>query len=116
MFRASRSEVFLDQDRTGWVDQLLSPESLQATGWFDPDRVAHERRAQVHRPRVTPKRIIMDLSLTSVVATQLWHHIFLGGGLCDLPVWTPTPMREQEVTTLDLGVGLAPAPHAAPAR
>ena len=38
-------------------------------------------------PRITPKRIIMDLSLTCVIATQLWHHIFLGGGLCELPTW-----------------------------
>jgi asparagine synthase (glutamine-hydrolysing) len=58
----------------------------------------------------------MDLTLTSVVATQLWHHIFLGGGLCDLPVWTPTPMRKQKVPGLDLGVALAPASHAIPAQ
>ena len=36
MFRASRSEAFFDPDRPQWVDQLLSPESLRATGWFDP--------------------------------------------------------------------------------
>ncbi|KAJ3061458.1 hypothetical protein HK102_009110, partial [Quaeritorhiza haematococci] len=35
-------------------------------------------------------RIIMDLSLTCVAATQLWHHTYLGGGLCDLPTWTPS--------------------------
>ena len=29
----------------------------------------------------------MDLSLTCVIATQLWHHIYLGGGLCELPTW-----------------------------
>ena len=29
MFRASRSEAFLDRDRPAWVDQLLSPESLR---------------------------------------------------------------------------------------
>ena len=45
-------------------------------------------------PRITPKRIIMDLSLTCVIATQLWHHTYLGGGLCELPVWEPTPIRE----------------------
>ncbi len=116
MFRASRSEALLDRDRPHWVDQLLSPESLRSTGWFDPEGVARERAAQVRLPRITPKRIIMDLTLTSVVATQLWHHTFLGGGLCDLPVWTPSRMREQEVASLDLGVAVAPAPQAAPAR
>jgi asparagine synthase (glutamine-hydrolysing) len=89
MFRASRSEAFLAPNRPCWVDQLLSPESLRATGWFDPLAVGRERAAQVRLPRITPKRIIMDLSLTCVVATQLWHHIYLGGGLCELPVWTP---------------------------
>ncbi len=29
------------------------------------------------------------MGLTSVVATQLWHHIYCGGGLCDLPTWSP---------------------------
>ena len=78
MFRASRADAFLDADRPAWVDQLLSPESLRATGWFDPVAVARERAAQVRFPRFTPKRIIMDLSLTCVVATQLWHHILPG--------------------------------------
>ncbi len=44
MFQASRSEAFLDRDRPAWVDQLLSPESLKATGWFDPEAVARQRR------------------------------------------------------------------------
>jgi hypothetical protein len=26
-----------------------------------------------------------------VVATQLWHHLYLGGGLCDLPDLWHTP-------------------------
>jgi asparagine synthase (glutamine-hydrolysing) len=116
MFRASRSEAFLAPDRPHWVDQLLSPESLRATGWFDPAGVARERAALVRFPRITPKQIIMDLSLTSVAATQLWHHIFLGGGLCDLPAWAPSPLREQEVPSLDLAAAVGPSSHPAPAR
>jgi asparagine synthase (glutamine-hydrolysing) len=88
MFRASLSATFLGSSRPPWVDQLLSPESLRKTGYFDPDAVARERRAQVRRPRITPKRIVFDLGLTSVVSTQLWHHLYMGGGLCDLPTWT----------------------------
>jgi asparagine synthase (glutamine-hydrolysing) len=113
MFRASRSDAFLDRRRPHWVDQLLSNESLRATGWFDPERVARERRAQVNFPRITPKRIIMDLSLTCVVATQLWHHIFLGGGLCDLPAWSPVAHREREHPAVDraaVAKPRAPAP------
>jgi len=26
-----------------------------------------------------------SLGLGGVVATQLWHHLYLGGGLCELP-------------------------------
>jgi asparagine synthase (glutamine-hydrolysing) len=50
--------------------------------------VARERASQLRWPRITPKRIVFDLGLTSVVSTQLWHHLYCGGGLCDLPVWT----------------------------
>jgi asparagine synthase (glutamine-hydrolysing) len=89
MFRASRSETFLGNDRPHWVDQLLSPDSLRATGYFDPGAIARERALQVRIPRITLKRLVLDLSLTSVVATQLWHHTFCGGGLCDLPTWSP---------------------------
>ncbi len=88
MFRASLSGTFLGPHRPAWVDQLLSPESLRKAGYFDPEAVARERAAQVRWPRVTARRFVFDLGLTSVVATQLWHHLFCGGGLCDLSTWT----------------------------
>ena len=94
MFRASRSEAFLDQDRPAWVDQLLSPRVARGDRLVRPrGRRSASGPCRSRIPRITPKRIIMDLSLTCVVATQLWHHTFLGGGLCDLPAWTPTPLR-----------------------
>jgi asparagine synthase (glutamine-hydrolysing) len=87
MFRASLAGTFLGPHRPAWVDQLLSPESLRKTGYFDPEAVARERAWQVRIPRMTMRRIVFDLGLTSVVSTQLWHHLFCGGGLCDLPTW-----------------------------
>jgi asparagine synthase (glutamine-hydrolysing) len=90
MFRASLSKTFLGRDRPSWVDQLLSPESLRQTGYFDPKAVAHERWLQTLLPRITARRFVFDVGLTCVVTTQLWHHLFCGGGLCDLPTWTPT--------------------------
>ena len=27
------------------------------------------------------------MGLAGVVATQLWHHLYMGGGLADLPTW-----------------------------
>ena len=104
MFRASRSDAFLAHERPRWVDQLLSPESLRATGWFDPDAVTRERAAQVRYPRITPRRIIMDLSLTCVISTQLWHHIYLGGGLCELPTWEAISPVDREASSLDMAV------------
>jgi asparagine synthase (glutamine-hydrolysing) len=96
MFRASLAQTFLGPHRPGWVDQLLSPESLRRAGCFDPKAIARERRAQTMFPRITPRRFALDVGLTCVVATQLWHHQFFGGGLCDLPTWTPPPVHEHE--------------------
>lgn len=88
MFRSSLASTFLGPHRPAWVDQLLSPESLRKTGFFDPDAVARQVWWQRSIPRITARRFVYDLGLTSVVSTQLWHHLFLGGGLCELPQWT----------------------------
>jgi asparagine synthase (glutamine-hydrolysing) len=101
MFRAHMSGSFLGSHRPGWVDQLLSPESLAATGYFDPAAVARQRAWQVSVPRVTPARGVFDVALTCVVSTQLWHHIYCGGGLCDLPAWQ-APARRHAVRPRNL--------------
>ncbi len=97
MFRASLSQTFLGPNRPAWVDQLLSPESLRKAGYFDPKAVARERYLQTLIPRITARRFVLDVGLTCVVSTQLWHHLFCGGGLCDLPVWTPTSQRPSQL-------------------
>ena len=97
MFRACMSGTFLGPNRPSWVDQLLSPESLRATGYFDPAAVARQRAWQVRIPRITPARFVFDVALTCVVSTQLWHHLFCGGGLCDLPTWQPPARRQAAV-------------------
>jgi asparagine synthase (glutamine-hydrolysing) len=99
MFRASLAATFLGPNRPAWVDQLLSRESLLAAGYFDPDAVARERRAQVTIPRITPRRFVFDLGLTSVVSTQLWHHLYCGGGLCDLPQWFDASLAGNRLPT-----------------
>jgi asparagine synthase (glutamine-hydrolysing) len=103
MFRASLSGTFLGPDRPGWVDQLLSPESLRATGYFDPKGVARQRAWQTRLPIITPRRFIYDLGLTCVVSTQLWHHIYCGGGLCDLPTWEPPVWDTEQVPEVVAG-------------
>jgi asparagine synthase (glutamine-hydrolysing) len=93
MFRACMSGSFLGQNRPLWVDQLLSPESLRATGYFNPAAVTRQRAWQVTIPRITPARFVYDVGLTCVISTQLWHHLFCGGGLCELPTWQPPARR-----------------------
>ena len=95
MFRASRLQTFFGPDRPRWVDQLLSPESLRATGYFDPQAIARARQVPTWLPILTPKRLGLDLGLTCVVSTQLWNHTFCGGGLCDLPTWNPPTIADE---------------------
>jgi asparagine synthase (glutamine-hydrolysing) len=97
MFRASLAQTFLGPQRPPWVDQLLSPDSLRATGYFSVASVLKQRSLQTVLPRLTPARFIFDVALTCVASTQLWHHIYCGGGLCDLPVWEPPIPAATEV-------------------
>ncbi len=64
---------------------------------------------QLALPRITARRFVMDIALTCVVATQLWHHLFFGG-LCELPTWTPPQLDEYIPSSngrLDHAVGSA---------
>ena len=36
-------------------------------------------------------RLSIEMGLAAVVATQLWHHQFMGGGLADLPQSSAVP-------------------------
>lgn len=67
-----------------WIDQVLSPESLRKAGYFDPQAVAAARE-KLAKPGRGLSRTSMEMGLTAVTATQLWHHLYLGGELCDLP-------------------------------
>ncbi len=69
---------------TRWIDQVLAPESIQKAGYFDPVAVATARE-KLARPGRGLSRTSMEMGLTAVIATQLWHHIYLGGQLCELP-------------------------------
>ena len=86
MFRAPFGETFFTQPPP-YLNQLLSEESLRRTGYFDPSRV---RACLADRSRLLSlpgRRLFKDMGLTAVMATQLWHHLYLGGELCDLPTW-----------------------------
>jgi asparagine synthase (glutamine-hydrolysing) len=97
MFRAHMGRAFLGSDRPTWVDELLSPESLRATGYFDPQGVERARQLQLTRSRRSLGRFSLDMGLAGVISTQLWHHQFLGGGLADLPVWSVPEVTHRKV-------------------
>jgi asparagine synthase (glutamine-hydrolysing) len=94
MFRANMGKAFVGPDRPRWVDQLLSAESLRKTGYFDPAAVQLAREAQLRKARKSLYRFSLDMGLIGVISTQLWHHIYCGGGLADLPVWSPPDLAQ----------------------
>jgi len=84
MFRAS-FDLLRPGSSPAYVSQLLSPESLRRTGYFDPERVDYWRQAVRHLKPDSGQRVGMEIGLAGVVATQLWHHTFIDGTLADLP-------------------------------
>lgn len=90
IFRAPMSSAFLG-NAPAYVDQLLSTESLTKTGYFDTDTVSKFRRQQSRFHLKHGSHKMREMGLVGVISTQLWHHLFLGGGLCELPVWSPPP-------------------------
>jgi asparagine synthase (glutamine-hydrolysing) len=92
IFRAPLDSFHADPEPL-FVAQLLSEESLHKTGYFDSVAVNRWRTDfRKIRPGSLP-RLSVEMGLMAVVATQLWHHLFMGGGLADLPEWSaiPTP-------------------------
>ncbi len=89
MFRAPTAETFL-ANPPAFVRDLLSPESLARTGYFNADAVQRDC-ALLARGEGDKLGDIASLALGGVVATQLWHHLYLGGDLCELPHLTYAP-------------------------
>jgi asparagine synthase (glutamine-hydrolysing) len=83
MFRAPFDCFHLDQAPL-FVHQLLSEESLQRTGYFDPSAVTHWRQRFRDLTTLGTKRLSAEMGLVGVLATQLWHHMFIDGSLCEL--------------------------------
>ena len=87
IFRAPLDSFHIDPE-PAFVGQLLSEESLQRTGYFDVSAVRHWRRAfRQMRPGSLP-RMSVEMGLVAVVATQLWHHLYIDGALAELPSLT----------------------------
>jgi len=83
MFRAPFNSFFA-KGVPAYVDQLLSPESLRKTGYFDVDAVQHWRKAFWELPIKSHRRVSVEMGLVGVIATQLWHQLFIDDSLADL--------------------------------
>jgi asparagine synthase (glutamine-hydrolysing) len=70
---------------TAFVDQLLSPQSLGKTGYFDEAQVTHWRKTFRKLWVKSGQRLAIEMGLVGVIATQLWYHTFIDASLADLP-------------------------------
>ncbi len=91
MFRAPLAETFLAHP-PAFVRDLISPELLARTGYFDATSVARDCAMLAKGEKQLGE--FASLGLGGVVATQLWHHLYLGGELCDLPQLEYRPSAE----------------------
>ena len=83
MFRAPLNSFF-KQMAFPFVDQLLSDESLKKTGYFNVQAIRHWLNIIKNGGLKLTERSSVELGLVGVVATQLWHHIFIDSSLADL--------------------------------
>jgi asparagine synthase (glutamine-hydrolysing) len=83
MFRAPMESFHAEGKPQAWIEQVLSQESMAKSGFFDYEAVA-KARAEVRSLRNGPHRTGIEMGLSAVTATQLWHHLYISGDLCDL--------------------------------
>ena len=93
MFRAPLAESFFI-DPPQYVRDLMSPEALARTGYFDAAAVLRDYRA-IASGQGKDINVFLKMGLTGVLSTQLWHHLYMGGGLCELPDQWPRPEVER---------------------
>ena len=87
MFRAPFAATFLNNPPP-YVHQLMSEESLRKTGYFDVKAVQRFFTVQ-EQGKEDRRAYFTSMGLATVLATQLWHHLYLGGGLCELAEFEP---------------------------
>jgi len=87
IFRAPLDSFHIEPEPK-FVAQLLSEESLRRAGYFDVAAVRHCRQTFRRMRSGSLPRLSIELGLTAVVATQLWHHLFIDPELAELPAWT----------------------------
>ncbi len=87
IFRAPLDSFHMDPE-PAFVAQLTSEESLRKTGYFNVREVQRWRK-EFRKMRVgSLPRLSVEMGLAAVVATQLWHHLFVSGDLAEMPAWS----------------------------
>ncbi len=94
IFRAPLDSFHMDPEPL-FITQLLSEESLRRTGYFDITAVHHWRKAFRQMRAGSLPRLSVEMGLAAVVATQLWHHLFIDSSLADLPPWSSVAVSPQ---------------------
>src|SRR5256884_5094283 len=90
IFRAPLDSFHIEPEPP-FVTHLLSEESLRKTGYFDSAAVARWRTDfRKMRPGSLP-RLSVEMGLMAVAGAPRCAHLFLGGGLADLPQWSAVP-------------------------
>lgn len=84
IFRAPLDSFHIDPEPP-FVRELLSEDSLRRTGYFDVKAVHHWRRAYRSMRENSLPRLSVEMGLAAVVATQLWHQLFIDPSLADVP-------------------------------
>jgi asparagine synthase (glutamine-hydrolysing) len=105
IFRAPLDSFHMEPEPP-FVAQLLSEGSLRKTGYFDSAAVARWRNDFRKMRAGSLPRLSVEMGLMAVAATQLWHHLFMGGGLADLPEWSAVPTP----AVIEAGAGSTPIP------
>jgi len=88
-YRAPIQECFFAEasDAQNYVDELLSPAQIQATGYFNPDAVGH----LIHKAKRGLKLSETDnMALVGIISTQLTHQLFIS----DFRI--PRPLSDDE--------------------
>jgi len=96
IFRAPLDSFYVEP-QPAFVGQLLSEESLRRTGYFDVAQVHHWRRAFRQLRPGSLERLSVEMGLVAVVATQLWHHLFIRPDLAEIPVGTANGVSLEKV-------------------
>ncbi len=77
-YRAPDAAAFFGEAQVDWADELMSPESVAAAGWFRPEAVA----GLVRRCRAGQATGFREnQALVAILSTQAWYRQFMVDGL-----------------------------------